>query len=98
PRAEAGRAPRLPTGGARRDGPVSMHGLDAVNVQASETQLVVQGRSLAARWLTPQHLRGDAVIVFLHDALGSIEQWKDFPERLCALAELRGLVFDRLGH
>ena len=37
-------------------------------------------------------------LVFLHDALGSVEQWKSFPETLCAATGLNGLVFDRLGH
>ena len=37
-------------------------------------------------------------LVFLHDALGSIDQWKSFPEALCVRTGLNGLVFDRLGH
>ncbi len=36
-------------------------------------------------------------LVFLHDALGSASQWKDFPERLCALTGRRGFLFDRQG-
>ncbi|HEX2660745.1 MAG TPA: alpha/beta hydrolase [Polyangia bacterium] len=64
----------------------------------SDTRLVVRGQGLAARWLTPERSTRDEVIVFLHDALGSIEQWKDFPDRLCAVTGMRGLVFDRLGH
>lgn len=64
----------------------------------SDTQLVVRGQPLAARWLTPERCAHAGVIVFLHDALGSIEQWKDFPDRLCAATEMRGLVFDRVGH
>ncbi|MCG3193225.1 MAG: 2-succinyl-6-hydroxy-2,4-cyclohexadiene-1-carboxylate synthase [Thermoanaerobaculia bacterium] len=37
-------------------------------------------------------------VVFLHDALGSIAQWRDFPEVLCSAAGLPGLVYERLGH
>ena len=37
-------------------------------------------------------------LVFLHDALGSVEGWKDFPEKLCDQLQLNGLVFDRKGH
>lgn len=40
----------------------------------------------------------DIVIVFLHDALGSIEQWKDFPKKLCDATQLRGFVYEREGH
>jgi len=72
--------------------------LAALNVVRSEERLVVKGQPLAARWLAQARCRAPSVIVFLHEALGSVEQWKDFPDRLCAAAELRGLVFDRLGH
>jgi pimeloyl-ACP methyl ester carboxylesterase len=38
------------------------------------------------------------VIVFLHEALGSVGQWKDFPQLLCNRTGLSGLVYDRLGY
>ena len=38
------------------------------------------------------------VLVFLHEGLGSIAQWRDFPELLCRKAGLSGLVYDRLGY
>lgn len=38
------------------------------------------------------------MVVFLHDALGSIQQWKDFPEKLCTQLQLKGLVIEREGH
>jgi pimeloyl-ACP methyl ester carboxylesterase len=38
------------------------------------------------------------VIVFLHEGLGSVAMWKDFPERLCADHGLKGLVFSRYGY
>jgi pimeloyl-ACP methyl ester carboxylesterase len=37
-------------------------------------------------------------VVFLHEGLGSVAMWKDFPERLCRGAGLRGLVFSRYGY
>jgi pimeloyl-ACP methyl ester carboxylesterase len=37
-------------------------------------------------------------VVFLHEGLGSVALWKDFPERLCRAASLRGLVFSRQGY
>jgi pimeloyl-ACP methyl ester carboxylesterase len=37
-------------------------------------------------------------VVFLHEGLGSIALWKDFPERYCQAAGLRGLVFSREGY
>lgn len=37
-------------------------------------------------------------VVFLHEGLGSLAMWKDFPARLCAAHGLRGLVFSRYGY
>ena len=44
--------------------------------------------------------RDDAVpiIVFLHEGLGSLSQWQDFPARLCAAAGCSGLVYSRPGY
>jgi len=39
-----------------------------------------------------------APVVFLHEGLGSIAMWKDFPERFCDEHGLRGLVFSRYGY
>jgi pimeloyl-ACP methyl ester carboxylesterase len=40
----------------------------------------------------------DAPIVFLHEGLGSLAAWKDFPHRLCTRIGRRGLVFSRYGY
>ena len=37
-------------------------------------------------------------VVFLHEGLGSISLWKDFPEKFCSANGLRGLVFSRPGY
>jgi pimeloyl-ACP methyl ester carboxylesterase len=37
-------------------------------------------------------------IVFLHEGLGSVAMWKDFPAALCAAAGHAGLVFSRYGY
>jgi pimeloyl-ACP methyl ester carboxylesterase len=37
-------------------------------------------------------------VVFLHEGLGSVAMWKDFPERFCADNGFRGLVFSRHGY
>ena len=52
---------------------------------------------LEYRWV------GDAastrpVVVFLHEGLGSVSMWRDFPTRLCDEHGLRGLVFSRYGY
>ena len=40
----------------------------------------------------------EPVVVFLHEGLGSIAMWKDFPERFCRENGRRGLVFSRYGY
>jgi pimeloyl-ACP methyl ester carboxylesterase len=38
------------------------------------------------------------LVVFLHEGLGSLAMWKDFPERLCQATGCRGLVYSRPGY
>ncbi len=38
------------------------------------------------------------LMVFLHEGLGSLAMWKDFPQRQCAAAGCRGLVYSRPGY
>lgn len=40
----------------------------------------------------------DPVVVFLHEGLGSISMWRDFPEKFCTEHGFRGLVFSRYGY
>lgn len=41
---------------------------------------------------------GRPVMVFLHEGLGSVAMWRDFPARLCEAVGLRGLVYSRPGY
>ncbi len=38
------------------------------------------------------------LMIFLHEGLGSVAMWKDFPQRLCEAANCRGLVYSRPGY
>ena len=38
------------------------------------------------------------LLVFLHEGLGSVSMWRDFPGRLCAALGWRGLVYSRPGY
>ncbi len=38
------------------------------------------------------------LVVFLHEGLGSVAMWKDFPAQLCEAGGFRGLVFSRPGY
>src|SRR5438128_12163511 len=55
------------------------------------------GRSVAYEWV------GDASsakppLVFLHEGLGSIRQWRDFPAKVAAATGCRALIYDRYGY
>jgi pimeloyl-ACP methyl ester carboxylesterase len=41
---------------------------------------------------------GRPLVVFLHEGLGSLAMWKDFPRMLCDAANVRGLVYSRPGY
>lgn len=49
------------------------------------------------RWIGRERTHAP-LVVFLHEGLGSLSAWKDFPQRLCDAAGLRGLVFSRPGY
>jgi pimeloyl-ACP methyl ester carboxylesterase len=55
------------------------------------------GRSLAYEWIGEAH-HGKPALVFLHEGLGSIRQWRDFPAQLSAATGCRALVYDRYGY
>ena len=58
-----------------------------------------QGRSIEVeyQWIPAGHEQAD-LIVFLHEGLGSISMWRDWPARLCAATGCRGLVYSRYGY
>jgi pimeloyl-ACP methyl ester carboxylesterase len=49
------------------------------------------------QWLSPQRIDAP-LMVFLHEGLGSLAMWKDFPQRLCDACNCRGLVYSRPGY
>ena len=48
-------------------------------------------------WIAPER-RDRPLLIFLHEGLGSRSMWRDFPQRLCDAASLRGLVYSRPGY
>jgi pimeloyl-ACP methyl ester carboxylesterase len=59
--------------------------------------LAAAGHTLAYEWI---EVGGEdrPVLVFLHEGLGSIRQWRDFPERVANATGCNALVFDRYGY
>ena len=58
-----------------------------------------QGRHVRIEheWIAPQRT-GRPLLLFLHEGLGSLSLWKDFPRELCDAAGCRGLVYSRPGY
>jgi pimeloyl-ACP methyl ester carboxylesterase len=56
----------------------------------------IAGRRLEVHHITIPHSRG--TIVLLHEALGSVSHWRDFPSRLAERCHMDVLVYSRLGH
>jgi pimeloyl-ACP methyl ester carboxylesterase len=52
------------------------------------------GRSLECEWIEG----GEPTLVFLHEGLGSIRQWRDFPARAARASGCRVLLYNRYGY
>lgn len=56
-------------------------------------------KEINIQWINPSALNGSKpVLVFLHEALGSIVQWKSFPSEICTSFNVPGIVIERSGH
>lgn len=62
------------------------------HLQLSDRQLAIE--PVFADQLVREHV----VAIFLHEALGSIGQWKSFPQLLCTALGVNGLVYEREGY
>ena len=68
------------------------HGPKHVEVQWRARAVQIEHRWIGARDASRP------LIVFLHEGLGSLSLWKDFPQALCEAAGCRGLVYSRPGY
>lgn len=61
--------------------------------------LALAGRTveIETEWIARERT-DDPLMVFLHEGLGSIAMWGDWPERLCQASGCRGLAFSRYGY
>jgi pimeloyl-ACP methyl ester carboxylesterase len=60
-------------------------------------QLEVLGHHLEYRWIGPRP--GEAPsIVFLHEGLGCVGMWRDFPDRVASATGCGALVYSRMGY
>jgi pimeloyl-ACP methyl ester carboxylesterase len=57
----------------------------------------VLGQRLEYRWIGPDPA-GAPTVVFLHEGLGCVGMWRDFPDRLASETGCGALVYSRLGY
>jgi pimeloyl-ACP methyl ester carboxylesterase len=63
--------------------------------------LTAGGHQLEYAWFNPSHRtppQDAPVLVLLHEGLGSLAMWKDFPERIATATGCRTLVYSRQGY
>lgn len=54
--------------------------------------------SIEYRWIDTAAPADAPLAVFLHEGLGSVAMWRDWPQTLCARLGMRGLVWSRPGY
>jgi len=69
------------------------------DVARRDHRIATDRGALFARSWRPPHARpdADAAILLFHDSLGSVELWRDFPDRLAAATGRVVVAYDRLG-
>ena len=68
-----------------------------MNVASEFVTLDFDGRSQQVEYQWTGNADGP-LMVFLHEGLGSLSMWKDFPQQLCVETGCRGLVYSRPGY
>jgi pimeloyl-ACP methyl ester carboxylesterase len=64
----------------------------------SDLYVMAGGHRLRVRWFAREAEPGRQAIVLLHQGLGSVSQWRDFPERLARATGSAVVGYDRYGH
>lgn len=57
---------------------------------------ITQGQLFVRQWI-PATLKYSVPLILLHDSLGSVAQWRDFPAQLSARLNRPVIAYDRLG-
>jgi pimeloyl-ACP methyl ester carboxylesterase len=70
---------------------------DVDTIRGGATRFEVLGQQLEYRWIGPRTHDAPA-IVFLHEGLGCLGMWRDFPDRMASATGCGALVYSRLGY
>lgn len=63
-----------------------------------DSYILLKGHRILTRFYNEKPELNKPTIVFLHEALGSVAQWRDFPDTVARLTDFNVLAYDRLGH
>jgi pimeloyl-ACP methyl ester carboxylesterase len=69
-----------------------MSATQSINLKLADRPLAIE-----AQWVGVTDGAAE-VMVFLHEGLGSVSMWRDFPHTLCMALGFRGLVYSRPGY
>ena len=72
--------------------PLNQTTLQCARVSAGARQFDIE-----YQWLGASNSHSP-LVVFLHEGLGSVAMWRDFPSRFCTALGCRGLVYSRPGY
>lgn len=75
----------------------SARGKGCVSMKRYEDYLVVGSKRLEVAWYGPAPEEAPT-LVFLHEGLGCLTMWRDFPAKLAAATGCGALVYSRLGY
>ncbi len=68
--------------------------------EISQADVRVSGHRLRVKWIRLKQAPppGRPTLLFLHEGLGCIELWRDFPQALALATGCDALIYERLGH
>ena len=67
-------------------------------MQVISSQIDIHGIVLETQTLQPHTANAGPTLVFLHEGLGSVALWRDWPAKLCKQLGCQGLVYSRQGY
>ena len=77
--------------------PVNRSVAETTQLRQQFGEVEIDGKRLETLWIEPGDV-ATATLVMLHEGLGSVAMWKDFPQRLAGRTGCRVLVYSRYGH
>jgi pimeloyl-ACP methyl ester carboxylesterase len=72
--------------------------IDANPIDVSFSTVIVNNKKLRVQHLKQANAANKPMLVFLHEGLGCIELWKDFPLKLALATGYNAIVYDRQGY